>query len=127
MSAESSLQPLPAHDLTSITDSHTPVETLRLAELIGIAKAHLSWIDLIIKSFVAGIFLSLGAGFDIAIAGGAPGLRQSNPSMATLLSALVFPVGLVFITLTNMELATSRFSAMPCAALQRRIFAPFDC
>jgi formate/nitrite transporter len=121
MSTQSPQHPLAAHDLTSIIDSHTPIETLRLAELIGIAKAHLSWTDLIIKSFVAGLFLSMGAGFDLAIAGGAPGLRQSNPSMATLISALVFPVGFVFIMLTNMELATSNFFVMPYAALQRRV------
>lgn len=107
-------------NLTSPVDSHTPPETLRLAETTGIAKAHLTWTDLIIKSFVAGIMISLGAGFDIMIAGGSPGLRSSNPAMATLISALVFPSGFVLIMLTNMELCTSNMFVMAYSTLRRR-------
>jgi formate/nitrite transporter len=107
-------------------DSHTPVETLHLAELAGIAKAHLSWTDLIIKSFIAGIFISIGAGFDLLIASGATSLRATNPSLATLISGLTFPVGFVFIMLTNMELCTSNMFVMPYAVLRRRI-SIYDC
>jgi formate/nitrite transporter len=121
MSEEREQNTLAPSNLTSPVDSHTPVETLRLAETTGIAKARLTWIDLIIKSFLAGIFISLGAGFDIMVAGGAPGLRQSNPSMATLISGLTFPVGFVIITLTNTELCTSNMFVMPYSALRRRI------
>jgi formate/nitrite transporter len=72
------------------------------------------------ESFLAGIFISLGAGFDIMIAGGAPGLRASNPSMATLVSALTFPTGFVVIMLTNMELCTSNMFVMAYSTLRRR-------
>jgi formate/nitrite transporter len=120
MSEEREHKTLAPSDLTSIVDSHTPVETLRLAETAGVAKARLSWIDLSVKSFLAGVFISLGAGFDIMIAGGAPGLRQSNPSMATLISALTFPIGFVIIILTNTELCTSNMFVMPYSTLRRR-------
>jgi hypothetical protein len=93
--------------LASCIDSHTAPETLRLVERAGIAKAHLSWADLATKSFLAGIFISLGAGFDLVLAGGAPELRASNPSLATLIGAFVFPTGFVVIMLTNMKLCTS--------------------
>ena len=52
-------------NLTSPVDSHTPQETLHLAEQVGIAKANLSWTDLIVKSFLAGIFISIGGAFDL--------------------------------------------------------------
>ena len=52
-------------NMTSPADSHTPPETFRLAEQAGVAKARLTWIDLITKSFLAGIFISLGSAFDI--------------------------------------------------------------
>jgi formate/nitrite transporter len=120
MSEEREQKTLAPPHLTSPVDSHTPVETLRLAETTGIAKARLSWLDLSVKSFVAGIFISIGAGLDIAIAGGAPGLRQSNPSMATLISALTFPAGFVFIMLTNMELCTSNMFVMAYSTLRGR-------
>ncbi|KAF2823697.1 hypothetical protein CC86DRAFT_468729 [Ophiobolus disseminans] len=107
-------------DLTSIVDSHTPVEILRLAETAGVAKARLWWVDLSVKSFFGGIIISLGAGFDILIAGGSPGLRQSNPSMATLISALTFPIGFAIIMLTSTELCTSNMFVMAYSTLRRR-------
>lgn len=72
------------------------------------------------ESFLAGIIISLGVGFDIMIAGGAPGLRASNPSMATLISALTFSTGFVIIMLTNMELCTSNMFVMAYSTLRRR-------
>jgi formate/nitrite transporter len=120
MSEEREQKTLAPPDLTSLVDAHTPVETLRLAEAAGVAKARLSWLDLSVKSFLAGIFISLGAGLDILIAGGSPGLRASNPSLATLISALTFPVGFVIIILTNTELCTSNMFVMPYSTLRRR-------
>jgi formate/nitrite transporter len=120
MSEEREQKTLAPPDLTSLVDAHTPVETLRLAEAAGVAKARLSWLDLSVKSFLAGIFISLGAGLDILIAGGSPGLRASNPSMATLISALTFPVGFAIIILTNTELCTSNMFVMPYSTLRRR-------
>jgi len=105
---------------TSIVDSHTPQETLLIAESLAIAKAHLTWPTLIVKSFLAGIFISLGAGFDISVVGGSPGLRASNPALATLIGAFLFPTGFVCIMLTGMELCTSNMFVMTYSTLRRR-------
>lgn len=107
-------------NLTSPVDSHTPQETLHLAEQVGIAKANLSWTDLIAKSFLAGIFISIGGAFDLVLVGGAPGLRASNPALATLIGALTFPIGFVIIMLSNMELCTSNMFTMAYSTLRRR-------
>ena len=107
-------------NLTSGTDAHTPPETLRLTEQAGIAKARLSWLDLSIKSFFGGVFISLGAGFDLVVAGGSPGLRSSNPAIATMLSGFTFPIGFVIIILLNMELCTSNMFVMAYSTLRRR-------
>ncbi|TDZ35042.1 putative formate transporter [Colletotrichum spinosum] len=101
-------------------DAHSPPETCQLMTQSGIAKAKLPWADLIIKSFFGGIFISLGSLFDLVIAGGAPGLRSSNPSIATMLAAFTFPVGFVLIILTNVELVTSNMAVMMYSTLQRR-------
>jgi formate/nitrite transporter len=107
-------------NLTSGADAHTPPETLRLAEQAGIAKARLSWLDLSLKSFLGGVFIALGAGFDLVIAGGSPGLRASNPAIATMLSAFTFPIGFAIIILLNMELCTSNMFVMAYSTLRRR-------
>jgi formate/nitrite transporter len=106
--------------LTSPIDSHTPQEVLLLAEQVGLAKAHLSWLDLALKSFLGGIAISLGGAFDLVLVGGSPGLRASNPALATLIGALAFPIGFVIIMLTNMELCTSNMFTMAYSTLRRR-------
>lgn len=118
--AEREHRTLAPANLTSPVDSHTPPETLHLAEQVGVAKANLSWTDLIAKSFLAGIFISIGRAFDLVLVGGAPGLRASNPALATLIGALAFPTGFVIIMLSNMELCTSNMFTMAYSTLRRR-------
>ncbi|ROT41608.1 Formate/nitrite transporter [Sodiomyces alkalinus F11] len=101
-------------------DMHTTRESLRLIEQSGVAKARLSWLDLVLKAFLAGIFISLGGGFTLIVIGGAPGLRADNPALASLVGGLVFPIGFVVIILTGMELCTLNIFVMTYATLQRK-------
>ncbi|GKT46782.1 putative fructose-bisphosphate aldolase [Colletotrichum spaethianum] len=101
-------------------DAHSAPETCYLFTQSGIAKAKLPWADLILKSFFGGIFISLGSGFDLSIAGGSPGLRASNPAIATMLAGFTFPIGFVLIVLTNVELVTSNMAVMMYSTLQRK-------
>ncbi|KAF5633882.1 formate transporter [Fusarium tjaetaba] len=107
-------------------DAHSPPETCQLMTQSGIAKAKLPWADLIIKSFFGGIFISLGSLFDLVVAGGAPGLRESNPSLITLLAAFTFPIGFVLVILTNFELVTSNMTVMMYTTLQRKTSLEFN-
>ena len=84
--------------------TEAPVSTLILS---GMAKGQLPWSHLIIKSFLAGAFLSLGAMFDLVIAGGASSMRQENPGLVTLLSSFTFPTGVVILTIVDTELFTA--------------------
>ncbi|KAL1301404.1 hypothetical protein AAFC00_005663 [Neodothiora populina] len=110
--------PVPVHVKI---DANNALETVHLMSLAGIAKAQLSWVDLILKSLLGGIFISMGALFDLIVAGGAVGLRETNPSLAVLLSGAVFPIGFAMIVVTNSELATSNMMVMVIPMLQRRI------
>lgn len=101
-------------------DAHNPAETHDLIAAAGVAKAKLPWTDLIVKSFIGGVFIALGGLFDLIVAGGSPGLRQTNPAIATLIAAFTFPIGFVLILLTNMELVTSNFFTMMFSTLQRK-------
>lgn len=62
----------------------------------------------------------MGGLFSIIVTGGAVGLRESNPSIATLLGALVFCLGFVLIIITNTELATANMFVMVYTTLQRK-------
>ena len=90
------------------TDTFDPTkETISTLIRCGRAKARLPWPVLLTKSFLAGAFLSLGALFDLVIAGGAPTLRKENPTLVTLLSSFTFPTGFVILTIANTELFTA--------------------
>ena len=102
-------------------DAHTAVETSYVVTQAALGKAALSWPDLLIKGFLGGIFISIGSLFDLIVAGGATSLRANNPSIATMLSAFVFPVGFVLVILTNTELVTSNMYTMAYGAYQRKI------
>ncbi|KAK0364657.1 hypothetical protein LTR91_008208 [Friedmanniomyces endolithicus] len=97
-----------------------PRELARLLTQAGLAKARLGYPEYIVKSFLGGVFISLGALTDLVIISGSPGLRASNPSLATMIAAFTFPVGFVLIILTNVELCTSNMFVMPFTLLQRK-------
>lgn len=99
----------------------SPQEIARLTSNAGIAKSHLRWGELIVKAFLGGVFISLGGLVNLIVLAGSPGLRSSNPGLATLIAGFTFPLGFVLLTLTNMELCTSNMFVMPFTALQRKI------
>lgn len=101
-------------------DAHSPSETHQLISQAGVAKSKLPWVDLIVKSFLGGVFISIGGLFDLLVASGATGLRASNPSLATLIAAFTFPIGFVLVILTNVELVTSNMFVMTFTTLQRK-------
>lgn len=50
-------------------DAYSPPEALKLVTQAGLTKAAMPWADLIVKSFLGGAFISLGALFDLVVAG----------------------------------------------------------
>ena len=98
----------------------SPQGIAALTTKAGIAKTHLTWGELAVKSFFGGVFISLGGLVNLIVLAGSPGLRDSNPALAQLIAAFVFPMGFVLVTLTNMELCTSNLFVLPFTTLQRK-------
>lgn len=95
-------------------------ETVSLLLKSGISKARLPWPDLLLKSFLAGAFLSYGALFSLLVAGGAPSLRETNPSLVTLLSSFTFPTGFVILVFVNTELFTANIFVIMLTTFARK-------
>lgn len=101
-------------------NGHPPQELAKLVSRAGVAKAKLGYPEYIIKGFLGGAFISFGALADLVVAAGATGLRDSNPSIATMVAAFIFPVGFVLVILCNVELVTSNMFVMVFTCLQRK-------
>lgn len=117
--APSQAQP-PLRLLTSPGDSYTPKETAWLISDLGVRKARQPILQLILKSFLGGVYLSVGGLFLLILGGGAGGLTTNYPGVQKALGAAVFPIGLIIIVITGLELCTSNFMVMTITTLQRR-------
>ncbi|GJJ10851.1 hypothetical protein Clacol_005079 [Clathrus columnatus] len=72
----------------------TPPEVARYFLEAGLAKHRSSPVVILLKAFIAGIFLSFGGLLSEVAGGGSAGLNSTNPGLVKLLSGFVFPVGL---------------------------------
>ena len=69
----------------------------------------------IINGVTAGAYISLGGFFACIVGGGLTEMNTTNPGLARLIMALVFPFGLLMVVLTGGELITSSFSTVGAA------------
>jgi len=77
----------------------------------GAKKAHLSVKDLLLRSFLAGVFL----GYATTLA-----IHATTQTGFGIVGAIVFPVGFVMIILLRLELLTGNFALIPIAVMNRQ-------
>lgn len=97
-------------------DSLLPAEMATRAEYLGVRKAEMPAINMLMLSILAGAFISLGAifsttiaagGMSVAVADGAVAYTTGLPYGVTrLLSGLVFCLGLILVVIGGAELFT---------------------
>ncbi|CAF3654061.1 unnamed protein product [Rotaria sp. Silwood1] len=92
-------------------DAHNVYDTIELISAIGVQKSKQRIDHTIIKSFLAGVFLSFSGLFLIIVGGGSAPLGQNlGPGIQKMIQAAVFPVGLILIIMTSAELFTVSYS-----------------
>lgn len=87
-----------------------------------VSGAHGLW-RLIILSVMAGAFVALGGTLSVIIGFGFPEITASNPGLQRLMSALVFPVGLVLVVTFGAELFTGNNAVLMPGFLNKRFGA----
>jgi formate/nitrite transporter len=98
---------------------NAPPTLVGLAANAGIYKSKLSVMQLIIRGFMAGAYIAIGGALaTVCSTGVAPHL---GAGVAKLILGSVFPVGLIAIVLTGMELFTGDCMLVPMAAMMRKI------
>ncbi len=95
---------------------NTPAKTVALVGNAGVAKAKLSVFNLLLRGFMAGAYIAIGGALcTVCITG------IVTPGIAKLVGGAVFPVGLIAIVLTGMELFTGDCMIVPMAAMMKKI------
>lgn len=101
-------------------NGYTAEETAILITRGGVEREALPVFRLALKAFLGGCYICFGGHVDLLILSGSPGLRENNPSLATMISGFTFPLGFVLIILTNMELFTSSLLFMTFSVCERK-------
>ncbi|CAF3376060.1 unnamed protein product [Rotaria sp. Silwood1] len=102
-------------------DSHNVYETLELLSAAGVQKSKLRIDHLIIKSILAGVFLSYSGLFLLIVGGGSAPLAQNlGPGIQRMVQAAVFPIGLILIVTTGAELFTGNTMILTISTLQKK-------
>lgn len=93
-----------------------PAKMVALVGNAGVGKAKLSVFNLLIRGFMAGAYIAIGGALcTVCITG------IGTPGVAKLVGGAVFPVGLIAIVLTGMELFTGDCMIVPMAAMMKKI------
>ncbi|MBW2559817.1 MAG: formate/nitrite transporter family protein [Deltaproteobacteria bacterium] len=93
-----------------------PAKMVALVGNAGVGKAKLSIFNLLLRGFMAGAYIAIGGALcTICITG------VATPGIAKLIGGAVFPVGLIAIVLTGMELFTGDCMIVPMAAMMKKI------
>jgi len=96
--------------------AYKPVEIIQLAGDAGKYKADLSVPNYLVRGFMAGLFIAVGAALATVCS---TGLENSlGPGFKALIAGAVFPVGLIAIVLTGMSLFTGDTMLIPMAVFQ---------
>lgn len=95
--------------------THTPVETVQQACKAGTAKQNLRIGNLFLRAFMGGLLIAAGAALASVCSTGiqTPGIRQ-------LVLGCVFPIGLIAIVLTGMDLFTGDCMFVPLSILSSK-------
>jgi len=88
---------------------------------LAVKKAGMTFQQFTIYAFLGGVFISLGGLLSILVAGGMPGVAQSNPGLVKFMAGAMFPLGLVLVVVAGAGLFTSDCATLPFAYWQKKI------
>ncbi len=93
-----------------------PIEVVGTAVTAGCYKCRLSTTNMLIRGFMAGLYIAVGGALATICA-----TDIVSPGITKLVLGAVFPVGLIAIVLTGMELFTGDAMIGPMAAMRKKV------
>ena len=72
-------------------------------------------------AILGGAFIAFGGLLSVMVAGGMPGIGESNPGLIKFIAGALFPIGLIMVSITGADLFTSDCAAFSYPLLQKKI------
>lgn len=88
---------------------NTPVDVIKKVLVIGENKVALNSSDIprsIVLSILAGVYIAMGSALAFMVGNGVPADAAGNPIIKSILSGMVFPIGLILVVMLGAELFT---------------------
>ena len=95
--------------------ANKPVECVQIACGAGYYKSRLSTGNYLVRGFMAGLYIAVGGALATVC-----GTGIATPGLKSLIAGAVFPVGLIAIVLTGMELFTGDAMLLPMSAMEKK-------
>ena len=89
-------------------NGYTAKETIELCGRAGVYKAHMRIEKMFLSSIVAGMLLSFACAVFL-ITSTAPWFQEHAPGLIRMIGALVFPIGLIMVLTSGVDLCTGSF------------------
>ncbi|MGL4852335.1 MAG: formate/nitrite transporter family protein [Phocaeicola sp.] len=83
-----------------------PKEIVAYASKSALEKGKYNLRKTLILSFLAGVYIAMGALLSVVVGYGFPQLSEANPALTKLLMGITFPLGLILVVLAGGELFT---------------------
>lgn len=100
---------------------YNPRETTINFAASAISKNNLPVHKFILIAILGGAFIAFGGLLSVVVAGGMPGIGESNPGLIKFMAGALFPIGLIMVSITGADLFTSDCAAFTYPSLQKQI------
>lgn len=100
---------------------YKPKEITQEFAASGIYKSYLPTVKFATLAILGGVFIAFGGLLSVMVAGGIPGIGETNPGLVKFVAGALFPVGLIMVSITGADLFTSDCAAFTYPLLQRKI------
>lgn len=87
----------------------------------GVYKSSLPTFKFMIIAMLGGAFIALGGLLSVMVAGGMPGAGADNPGLVKFMAGMLFPVGLMMVSITGADLFTSDCTALSLPLLEKKL------
>jgi formate/nitrite transporter len=106
------MPPLPPREYTML---ETPADAFQLLADKGRANGEASKMKIFVSSMLGGAYVGMGGMLSLAVSGNLPGISASNPGLAKMIFAALFPVNLLLCLQAGGQLFTGNTAYMTAA------------